>query len=90
MDFQASAAARADESRPHSDIIAVSIASPVLDTVAAARYCSLSSKTLESWRCSGKNGPPFVKIGRRVLYRVADLDAWLGTHVRRTTSERAA
>lgn len=26
-------------------------------------------------------GPPFVRIGRAVLYRPPDLDAWLARHV---------
>ena len=31
--------------------------------------------TLATWR-SRKNGPPFVKIGGRVLYRKAEVEAW--------------
>jgi len=26
-------------------------------------------------------GPPYVKLGRRVLYRAADVDAWLAARV---------
>ena len=32
--------------------------------------------TLAHWRCEGK-GPPFVKLGGRVAYRGADLNAWI-------------
>ena len=35
-------------------------------------------------------GPRFLKIGRRVLYRRSDLDAWLAKCERRSTAERAA
>ena len=46
----------------------------------AAAKISVSPHTLANWRSLGI-GPPYVKItpGRagRVLYRVADLEAWL-------------
>lgn len=31
--------------------------------------------TLATWRSRG-NGPPYVKVGGKVLYRVADLEAY--------------
>jgi excisionase family DNA binding protein len=48
----------------------------------------LSQRTLERWRVSG-DGPRFVKAGRRVAYRAADLDAWIASRVRSSTSEGA-
>lgn len=36
----------------------------------------LSSRTVASWRYTG-NGPPFMRLGRRVLYRWQDVDNWL-------------
>ncbi len=35
-----------------------------------------SRKTLERYR-SLRRGPPFLKIGRSVRYRLADVTAWL-------------
>ncbi|WP_426414171.1 hypothetical protein [Bradyrhizobium ganzhouense] len=35
-------------------------------------------------------GPPFAKLGRRVVYRQSDLDAWTASRVRTSTSERRA
>jgi excisionase family DNA binding protein len=32
--------------------------------------------TLANWRPAGK-GPPFVKVGRHVRYRRADVDRWV-------------
>ncbi len=33
-------------------------------------------RTAQRWRASGE-GPPFVRVGpRRVLYRLADCEAW--------------
>jgi predicted DNA-binding transcriptional regulator AlpA len=57
-------------------------------TPEAARYVALSESSLTKMRLSGGDGPPFVKVGpRAVAYRKADLDAWLETRVRRSTSE---
>ena len=33
-------------------------------------------------------GPSYVKIGRAVAYRDADIDAWVASLVRQSTSER--
>jgi excisionase family DNA binding protein len=63
--------------------------SQILDAVAAARYVGLSASTLAKMRLSG-NGPAFLKLGRRVLYRRADLDAWLESRLARNTSDADA
>ncbi len=35
-------------------------------------------KTLQYWRCAGHpDGPPFIKVGRRVYYRQSDLELWI-------------
>jgi predicted DNA-binding transcriptional regulator AlpA len=52
----------------------------------AAYHTGLSCSTLNKLRCSGQ-GPRFAKIGRRVVYGVADLDAWLAKHLKRSTSD---
>ena len=36
--------------------------------------------TLANWRCARK-GPPFVKVGRHVRYRPADVDRWIADRV---------
>lgn len=46
---------------------------------AAAPYIGTTAGTLNTWRYLGK-GPKYYKIGRRVVYRRADLDAWLDAH----------
>jgi excisionase family DNA binding protein len=43
----------------------------------AAEVIGLQSPTLEKDRRVGHLGIPFVKAGRRVLYRFADLKEWL-------------
>ncbi len=57
-----------------------------LSTPLAAEYLGLSPATLETLRTRG-GGPPFVKLGRRVVYRREDLEAWLAQGRRRSTSD---
>lgn len=58
-----------------------------LPTPEAAEYLGLSPATLETLRTRG-GGPPFVKLGRRVVYRQEDLKAWLARRLRRSTSDQ--
>lgn len=53
----------------------------------AARYCGLSEAFLNRLRSAG-GGPTFFKIGARVVYSVQDIDQWLATHRRASTSDR--
>ena len=62
------------------------VTGPFLNTNEAADYCRSSVSTFEKLRLTG-GGPVYSKIGRRVVYRVEDLDAWLDTHRRRSTSD---
>ncbi len=57
-----------------------------VDTRRAAELIGMSRRTLEKWRGEGA-GPPFLKLGRRVLYSVADLEDWIRSRRRRSTSE---
>ena len=57
-----------------------------LRTAEAARYLSLSPRTLEKHRTYG-TGPAYRKIGGRVVYAVADLTAWADIGTRTSTSD---
>jgi predicted site-specific integrase-resolvase len=46
----------------------------------ARRWC-LSPRTLERWRWLGK-GPPFLKIGGRVAYRLEDIEKFEAAQIR--------
>jgi excisionase family DNA binding protein len=59
-----------------------------LKTPEAAAYTRLSVPTLERKRLHG-DGPPFVKAGKSVIYRRADLDDWMASRLVRSTSEAA-
>lgn len=48
-------------------------------TAGAAKYLGVSVAWLKKARCEG-TGPRYVKIGRAVVYRIADLDAFLDAH----------
>jgi hypothetical protein len=61
---------------------------PLVNESAAADLLLLSVRTLQRWRVEGR-GPCFLKIGRRVAYRVADVEAWIeGRRRTRTSSVR--
>lgn len=60
----------------------------MLRTKEAAAYAGLEAKTLERWRVHG-GGPVYSKIGGRVVYDVADLNAFIDACKRRHTSESA-
>jgi excisionase family DNA binding protein len=50
----------------------------------AAAFLDTSVGTLQVWRSTGRYGIPFVKIGRLVRYKRADLEAWIETRTRST------
>jgi excisionase family DNA binding protein len=45
----------------------------------AAEYLGLKPRTLADWAMSGRYGLPFVKVGRRVMYRPEDIDRFLAS-----------
>ena len=47
-----------------------------------ADYLRLAPVTLRLWRYRRTSGPPFTKVGRKVLYRREDVDSWLKDNVR--------
>ncbi len=57
-----------------------------VDTVGAAKFIGVSRRTLEKWRYVG-GGPPYLKLGRRVLYSMSDLEVWVKGRERFSTSE---
>lgn len=57
-----------------------------LRTPEAARFLGLSGRTLEKHRTYG-TGPEYRKIGGRVVYALADLEAWAARGRRASTSD---
>ncbi|WP_163372896.1 helix-turn-helix transcriptional regulator [Endozoicomonas acroporae] len=57
-----------------------------------AQVCELLGKapqTLQNWRSIG-TGPKFIKVGRDVRYREADIIEWLESNVYTETGLRSA
>jgi predicted DNA-binding transcriptional regulator AlpA len=57
-----------------------------LRTPDAARFLGLSGRTLEKHRTYG-TGPQYSKLGGRVVYRIADLQAWANLGCKVSTSD---
>jgi predicted DNA-binding transcriptional regulator AlpA len=59
----------------------------LLDTRAAAAVLRLSPRTLESLRLRG-GGPRYIRLSRRaVRYHPSDLDCWIESSRRSSTSD---
>lgn len=60
-----------------------SIVFEVLNEKQAAEYIGMSVSYLQHDRCYGnKNpGPPYLKLGRSIRYRLSDLNDWLERHL---------
>jgi excisionase family DNA binding protein len=48
----------------------------LLNEKEAARFLSMSYRTLQSWRSAGE-GPSYLKLGRSIRYRRSDLLTWI-------------
>lgn len=55
--------------------------SDLIDEPALASCLGVSRSTLQSWRYAG-GGPSFIKLGRMVRHRNADVDAYLSANTR--------
>ena len=60
--------------------------SPFIDEKRLCADLGISSVTATKWRAKAE-GPPFIKVGRLVRYRRADVEAWLAS---RTVGRRSA
>jgi excisionase family DNA binding protein len=47
----------------------------------AAKYLGYSGSWMRQSRMVGKSGPPFIRCGRSIRYRRADLDHWQEEHL---------
>jgi len=60
-----------------------------LRTKEAAEHCGSTQSSFEKRRVHG-GGPPFIKMGRTVVYALTDLDAWMAERRFRSTAEADA
>ena len=55
------------------------IANPLLTRGEAAAATGMKAQTLATWASLGRHNLPYVKIGRSVRYRRADIDAFIAS-----------
>ncbi len=58
----------------------------LFDQRRVATILHVTGRSLERWRATGF-GPPFLKLGKRTLYRASDIEEWLRSRTFRSTSE---
>ena len=77
-----------DQHRPHEHACSACIPSDssLIDEKQLCAELGISSVTATKWRAKAA-GPPFIKVGRLVRYRRADIEAWLAS---RTIGRRSA
>jgi hypothetical protein len=51
--------------------------STLLTAAEVAEWTRLSAGTLRYWHATGRGGPASFKLGRRLMYRRADVEKWL-------------
>ena len=56
-----------------------------INTADLARRWNLTTITLSRWRVHGK-GPTFLKLGRRVVYRLEDIEEFEKKRLKASTS----
>lgn len=54
-----------------------------------AQRLGLSVRTIQRWRWAGR-GPSYLKLGGRVVYRLADVEDWERKNIRETETATAA
>lgn len=59
----------------------------LLDERQAGKYLGLTIRALQNWRRNG-DGPPHIRLSRRAIrYDRRDLDEWIVTRRRKSTSD---
>jgi predicted DNA-binding transcriptional regulator AlpA len=74
------------QARPNADEQEVEDTRHVLIARDAAEYLGIATQTLAKLRWAGTS-PPYFKIGRQVVYKRVELDGWLATRRRRSTTD---
>lgn len=59
----------------------------LMTTEETSAYVRHAVQTLAKWRVYGK-GPRWVKMGRSVFYERTDVDSWIDSNIRSSTSDQ--
>ena len=70
---------------PLPEIVTVGERLALLSVDKAASYTGLSAAYLNKLRVTG-GGPIYMRLGKRVLYRISDIDSWLDSKRRISTA----
>ncbi len=54
-----------------------------LDVKETGAFLGICPRTLDNWRSQGR-GPRYIRVGRRIVYRVEDLEAYLESRTVKT------
>jgi len=57
-----------------------------LNQIELAARLNISPRTLERWRWTGE-GPRYMKVGGRVVYRLEDIEGYEAGQLRNSTAE---
>lgn len=72
----------AELSVPHTTNYRVRTEAHLLSTKELSRIWSIPESTLRYWRCAGL-GPAYVKLGGRIKYDLADVEAYVRANKRK-------
>lgn len=61
----------------HTQSPSVDVAPAAMRETEAAHYCGLSAAFFRAARVGRCEGPPYIRVGRAVVYLRTDLDRWL-------------
>jgi Helix-turn-helix domain len=62
----------------------------ILNELEAAQFLGVTVHALRAWRWRKKDGPTYLKLGSCVRYRLRDLEAYLESHLVKSTPGREA
>jgi predicted site-specific integrase-resolvase len=57
--------------------MSTAVISPVLNRKQAAEFLGVAEQTLAVWASTRRYRLPFIRVGRRAMYRIADLEKFL-------------
>lgn len=62
----------------------------IVDIGRVSEQTKVPEATLRYWRYLGDRGPKSFKVGRRVMYRQSDVDAWIDEQYNAELARRRA
>jgi hypothetical protein len=61
----------------------------LLNTAETSTYLRIKEGTLDVWRCTKRYDLPYVKIGRKVYYRLGDIQKFIESRVMNADEQTA-